>query len=168
MTRKIRAILASVAVVSVINMVGDRGTTLRAQPPKGKETAEQTQADLSETVGLLSGLHLYQTYLNIGMLADCKAEGIYPERDAMLLLASVMSPLEKIDKQLEKIVKRISDKNDREALDRVRRLIGLLQEEGKQLQLFWETGKAEHSTKYEAARKEAWEGVSKLLGIQEP
>src|SRR5205085_42647 len=45
------------------------------------------RADLNETVGLLSGLYLYQTYLTIGLLADGKAERLYDERAARAVLA---------------------------------------------------------------------------------
>jgi hypothetical protein len=168
MRRRTLAQLVVRAAAAIAVMLGTWDAAVRAQPPRPKDTVDPAKADLSETVGLLSGLHLYQTYLNIGMIADCKTEGVYPEKDARTLLASIMTPLEKIDKQLEKVLKRMTEKDDREALDTVRKLVSVLREEGKQLQLYWETGKAEHSTKYEAARKEAWAGISKLLGIEEP
>src|SRR5690349_18234091 len=48
------------------------------------------RAALTETVGLLSGLYLYQTYLNIGLLADGKAERLYDEKAARTVLATVV------------------------------------------------------------------------------
>ena len=61
------------------------------------------RAHLTETVGLLSGLYLYQTYLNIGLLADGKAERLYDEKASRQVLASVVTPLDAVDRQLAQI-----------------------------------------------------------------
>src|SRR5262245_51906057 len=47
-------------------------------------------AQLMETVGLLSGLYLYQAYLNIGLIADGKAEKIYDDKAVRSVLGTVV------------------------------------------------------------------------------
>ena len=44
---------------------------------------------------------------------------------------------------------------DAQAVARMQKIAGLLREQGKALQLFWDTGLAEHSKKYEEARQAA-------------
>src|SRR5436190_12937 len=74
--------------------------TTTTPPAKG---LEDENAVLLETVGLVAGLQLYQTYLNIGLLADSAAEDVYEPDEAFQLLGSVVGPLEKIEKQLDKV-----------------------------------------------------------------
>jgi len=142
----------------------DRGTS--APPDTVLPLTSEAAAVLTETVGLLSGLQLYQTYLNIGMLADIRAEGLYEAGELAYLLGSVVTPLEQVDKQLEKIagLKGLS-KDDAAALARMRKIVGLLQTQGKSLQAFWDTGVEDHGQKYEAARQAAWKEIDDLLGL---
>src|SRR2546430_1702840 len=93
-----RAALALVLVA----LVAGGGT---AQPPAKAEPPAEDNAVLAETVGLLAGLQLYQTYLNIGLLADARSEGLYEAAELAQLLGSVVVPLEKVEKQLDKVAK---------------------------------------------------------------
>jgi hypothetical protein len=143
------------------------GTTpdrLAAQAKDG--TDEESVGQLLEAVGLLAGNQLYQTYLNIGFLADGKAEGTYKEVEVRLLLASVLKPLEKVDQQLEKVSKIARAQKDKDALARLRRTAGLLRQQGKDLEQFWNGGRPADGIKYEAARKQAWAEISSLLGLE--
>lgn len=142
---------------------------------KSKTTSEETNkdelatpAEASETIGLLSGLYLYQTYLNIGLLADGKAKGVYPALDSKVLLGSILTPLDRVDKQLERYLKASLSKEDQEASTKVRAIVVLLREQGKHLQSFWESEKEDVGAKYENARKEAWTAISKFTGIESP
>jgi hypothetical protein len=135
------------------------------QPPSQPAPADPAPV-LTEAVGLLAGLQLYQTYLNIGMLADIRAEGLYEAGELAQLLGSVVTPLEQVDKQLEKVaaIKTLS-KDDVAALARMRKIVALLHTEGKSLQAFWDTGVEDHAKKYEAARQAAWKELDALLEL---
>ncbi|VTU02240.1 Uncharacterized protein OS=Planctomyces brasiliensis (strain ATCC 49424 / DSM 5305 / JCM 21570 / NBRC 103401 / IFAM 1448) GN=Plabr_1930 PE=4 SV=1 [Gemmataceae bacterium] len=121
---------------------------------------------LSETVGLLAGLQLYQTYLNVGMLADARAEGLYEASELAQLLGSVVVPLDTVDKQLAKVaaLKGLS-KDDAAAIARMRKIAGHLKQQGKSLQAFWDTGVEDHGKKYEEARQAAWADLDALLEL---
>jgi hypothetical protein len=159
-------------------------TPLPAQPPTPPPKTQPTQPFVSpslqtqlttdsstsvftETIGLLAGLQLYQTYLNIGLLADAKAEGIYEATEVKQLLGSVVTPLDQVDKQLEKVaaVKGLS-KDDVAAITKMRKIIGLLKTQGKSLQAFWDTGAEENGKKYETARQAAWKALADLLELE--
>src|SRR5262245_10247575 len=78
----------------------------QTEQPKSTPTMDDTpQAVLTEALGLIGGLQLYQSYLNIGMLADGMAEGLYQSNEAFELLGSVVAPLEQVEKQLDRVGK---------------------------------------------------------------
>lgn len=140
--------------------------TASAQPAPAKAAPADDSAVLAETVGLIAGLQLYQTYLNIGLLADARAEGLYEASELAQLLGSVVIPLEKVEKQLEKVAKLKLPKEDLAAIARMQKVAGLLRQQGKSLQSFWDTGVADHGKKYEEARQAAWKELSELLELE--
>ncbi len=144
------------------------GKPLDPLPPVGELPPPEAAnpVALAETVGLLAGLQLYQTYLNIGLLADARAEGLYEAGEVAQLLGSVVAPLERVEKQLDKVaaLKSLTD-DDRAAVARMRKIAGLLREQGTSLQLFWDTGVADQGKKYEEARQAAWKELSDLLQL---
>lgn len=134
----------------------------KAQPAK----APTDEAVLAETVGLLAGLQLYQTYLNIGLLADARAEGLYEASELNQLLGSVVVPLDKVEKQLEKVAGLKLSKEDAATVTRLKKITGLLRQQGKSLQSFWDTGVADHGKRYEEARQAAWKELSEVLDLE--
>lgn len=155
----------------VLGSLAGFGGAAGAQPPAAapaerKEPAPaDPHADLSETVGLLSGLYLYQAYLNIGLLADGKAVNTYEDKAARSVLDSVLTPLGTVDKQLEKVAKSARTQGDRDACDHLRGVVTLLRRQGADLKAFWNSGQPEDGAKYEASRQEAWKQISALLGL---
>jgi hypothetical protein len=138
-------------------------TELVAEPAPAKTNTERDQ--LLETIGSLTSAHYFQTYLNIGFVADGKAAGTYTEKDARRVLDSIMSLGNSLDRKLEGLDKIELTKEDRDRLEQLRAVSALLRQQGKELQLFWESGKQENADKYEALRKNAWVTISKLMGI---
>src|SRR5262249_40606389 len=94
------------------------------------------RAQLTETVGLLSGLYLYQTYLNVGLLADGKAERLYDEKAARAVLKSVLTPLDAVHNQLSRIGAMAETAADRDAAARLLHVVGLLRRQGQELVTF--------------------------------
>jgi hypothetical protein len=155
----------------VLASIAGFGGMATAQPPAAPPAERKDpapadpHADLSETVGLLSGLYLYQAYLNIGLLADGKAVNTYDDKAARSVLDSVLTPLETVDKQFEKLSKSARTQADRDACDRLRGVVTLLRRQGADLKAFWNSGQPEDGAKYEASRQEAWKQISALLGF---
>ncbi|MFL5340555.1 MAG: hypothetical protein ACJ8F7_10435 [Gemmataceae bacterium] len=149
------------------------GSTALAQapatPPPPEEKKDPAPADphsqLMETVGLLSGLYLYQSYLNIGLLADGKAEKIYDEKAARSVLGSVLTPLAAVEEKLAQLTKLARTQADRDAVENLRAVVVLLRQQGKELTAFWDSARPEDGAKYEATRKEAWKQISAMLGL---
>jgi hypothetical protein len=137
-----------------------------AAPTKGeaaKDALERRQ--LLEILGALTAAHGYQTYLNIGFIADGKAKGIYSEKDAYKLLDSVLALVSSVDRKLAALDKIDLDKEDHASLEQMRQLSSLLRKQAKELQVFWDTGKDEDAAQYESVRKDSWTALSKLIGI---
>jgi hypothetical protein len=127
--------------------------------------AVQERRQLLETVGALTSAHCYQTYLNIGLIADGKAKGAYTVKDANQVLDSVLSLQSSIDRNLAAVAKLDLDKRDLESLDQMRDLSALLRQQGKELKAFWDGGKEEDADRYDDARKDSWAAIGRLTGI---
>jgi hypothetical protein len=156
-----RIVVGSFALLLTPACAGAQEKALKSEPP----VADDAQSVLAESVGLITGLQLYQTYLNIGLLADGMSEGIYEPKEVFQLLGSVVHPLDRVEKQLDKIAKLKLPKDDIAALARMKKILGLLRQEGKELHAFWETGKPENGKKYEEIRQAAWKEIDALLEL---
>jgi hypothetical protein len=125
--------------------------------------AERRQ--LLETIGTLIAAHCYQSYFNIGLLADGRAKGTYNDKDANKLLDSILSILGTVEQKLTALDKLALDKDDRASLAQMRELSGLLRRQANDLQALWDSGREEDAARYESTRKDAWAAISKLLGV---
>jgi hypothetical protein len=155
-----------VLVIITLSVFNLPSTTVRADDTT-KADKKESSAVLLQSVGALAATHLYQTYLNIGFIADAKADNNYDEKQAKELLASVLKMMDVVDKQLDKVEKLELAKEDRQALELLRKVQKKLKDQTDELQAFWKTGDKEHGEKYESIRKEAWESIRKLVGLTE-
>ena len=130
---------------------------------EGGTATERRQ--LLETIGALIAAHCYQTYFNIGLLADGRAKGIYNDRDANKVLDSVLSILATVDQKLTALDKLALEKEDRASLAQMRELSVLLRRQANDLQAVWDNGREDDAARYESSRKDAWAAISKLLGV---
>ena len=160
---------------------GPRQSAKASQPEEEEEPnakppipREPDQAGLAlQTLGSLTAAHLYQTYLNLGLLADAAEKGVYNDADARKMLAMLTALIETVDQQLVKFARGGMEPDDRRKLERVRGLTALLRTQASELRAYWDTpatdkeGKKEHETKFHQAREESWIGVKEMLGIQE-
>jgi len=127
---------------------------------------------LLRAVGTSAGGQLYQSYLNIGFIADGKAEEVYEGDDVEALLLSVAKLVEVLDQDLKSLqdfqaAKKLDlDEDDRQAIAECRRIADLLQQQASELQTFWKSGDELHGAKYEATRKEAWQALRDFLDLQ--
>ena|SRR5438128_8836190 len=161
MTYLKRRFVIAAAALGIALSAGIGGQTL--EPPIAPPA--DPRAHLTETVGLISGLYLYQTYLNIGLLADGRAERLYDDKAARSVLTSVVTPLDAVDKQLARLGAQLGTDADREAADYLRHIVGLLRRQGQQLVAFWDSGRPNDGARYEATRQEVWQHLYNLLRL---
>jgi hypothetical protein len=143
--------------------------------PKGKDDSKPGEARkrieerrlLVPTVAALASAHCYQTYLNMGFIADGKDKNTYSEKDARKLLDSVLSTVNSLDRSLEALDKFEMEDDERANLEQVRAAWALLRQQGKQLHVVWDGGKDrdEDLKKYESLRRNSWATISKLMGF---
>jgi hypothetical protein len=135
-----------------------------AKTADGAKTSA-AEPNLLQTVGALAAAHYFQTYLNIGFIADGKGHGIYSEKDARRVLQSVLSVLDSVDRRLETLGQVNLNKDDRDSLEQMRAISALLRQQARELQTYWERGQDEDLARYETIRKNSYAAISKLLGI---
>jgi hypothetical protein len=136
-----------------------------AAPPKESQAQSHNQHELLETIGALTAAHCYQTYLNLGFVADSRARGTYTPPDAARLVESILTLLDTVDRKLATLDKLDLERDDRDSLEQMRALTGLLRRQGADLQAFWQSGKEEDGVRYENGRKDAWAAISRLTGL---
>jgi hypothetical protein len=153
------------AEVPVVTPADTPGTADAPVAGKAAKKAIDERGQLLEAVGCLTSAHYFQTYLNIGFIADGRAKGTYTERDARKVLDSVLSLLRSADQKVEALEKIELDRNDRERLEQLRAVSALLRQQGKELLAYWDGGKEENATRYESLRQSAWATMSKLMGF---
>jgi hypothetical protein len=163
MTPRFRHVVITVAtlVLSAVPMREAHGQPSPAPPPA------DSRAQLTEAVGLLSGVYLYQTYLNINFLADARAGKLYDEQPARAVLGTVVGPLDAVDKHFSRLAALAQTEADRQAADRLRKIVGLLRRQGQELARFWDSGHPADGARYEATRQESWRQISALLGLDQ-
>src|SRR5438874_13618833 len=85
-----------------------------SRPGEAAKKASEERGRLLETIGCLTSAHYFQTYLNIGFIADARSEGIYSTKDARTVLDSVLSLLNSTDTKLEALAKIELEREDRD------------------------------------------------------
>ena len=141
---------------------------------KPKTTSDDAKSDsppsqemLLEALGGLSAAHLYQSYLNIGLLADGVEGEVYSRADARKVLATVTGLMDTVDKQLARLPEEKLKKDERAALLRIRSLTTLLRTQIEELQAYWESGDKNHAKRFHKLREEAWAGIKELLDFKD-
>jgi hypothetical protein len=136
------------------------------KPAEGASTSAATPDPSSlQTIGTLTAAHYFQTYLNIGFIADGKGKGTYTNEDARKVLRSVLSVVDSVDRQLEAFGKRTLDKEDRDSLEQMRAISALLRQQARELQAYWDSGHDQDAARYESLRANSYAAISKLMGI---
>lgn len=136
-----------------------------AQVPAAKKSSVD-EGRTMETIGLVTTLYLYQTYLNIGLLADCRSEEVHEEKQVQKLLATLVPPLDAVEKQLRDLAKSAGSSTEHASVEKLLDVIPPLRKQGQELQEFWETGKEEHAQRYHPARRDSWQKLSGVLGLK--
>lgn len=140
-----------------------QGGKVTSQP--GKPTA--IPEAVVEALGGLTASHLYQTYLNVGLLADSVEGEVYEKDEARKLLDTVSGLMGEVERQLDRIGRQSLKDEEKKAVEQARSVMANLRTQVRELQNYWENGEKDHVTKFHQARKDAWSGIKDLLNIQE-
>jgi hypothetical protein len=131
-----------------------------------KPAAASSQEAFLEALGSLSAAHLYQSYLNIGLLADGVESEAYTAKEAEETLLSIGEMIDQVERQLNKLGKAGLEADDQAAIEQIRAVSGMLRLQAKALQDYWVSGETDKATQYHDARKAAWQGLSKVMQLE--
>lgn len=144
---------------------------IRESPPPRKLAATPAPGPAREpyleTIGGLSAVHLYQSYLNIGLLADAVENETYTRSEAISIMLTVSELVNLVEKQLQKLPKGDISTEDEAALEAVRILIGLLRTQSNALMGYWGSGEDAHADRYQTAREQCWLALREVLGLED-
>jgi hypothetical protein len=136
-----------------------------------KEKAVPAKADAGpreaflEALGGLSAVHLYQSYLNIGLVADAVEKEVYTVAEAGKILKTVEDLIGLVDQRLTHLAKTSLDQDDLQALEHIRTVTEQLRLQASALKGFWAAGETENMNRYRQARARCWDELRDLLGI---
>jgi hypothetical protein len=141
-------------------------------PAVGTRVARSARADkvdskpLLSALGSLTGAHLYQSYLNIGLLADGVEGEVYTPDQARKLLATVAGLMDAVERQLARLPSAGLGPAERRHIARTSDVLALLRTQAKELRAYWDSGKKEHAAAFHEARARAWSGIKDLLALE--
>ncbi len=137
-----------------------------AQEKSAKPPSENDTAALVEVIRTLAGQQLYQTYQNIDSFPELRFYGLREAGELARMLSLTVGSAAEADRQLERVaaMKGLS-KEDAAAIARLRKIAGHLQEQGRWLQKFWDTGVEDNWKKAEEARKAAFKELEDVLEL---
>lgn len=115
-------------------------------------------------IGGLSAGYVYNSYIAIGAIGDGFGKGVYTDEQVQELTNDIVNMMDVVKKQTLGIQQYVS-KADQDFVDDVFEILGLLQEQARQLKKYSETENASDLTAYEKARTKVWPKIQKLLGL---
>jgi hypothetical protein len=131
--------------------------------PTPKTSIQTTK--LLESIGGLCAVQLYQSYLNVGLLADAVEHETYPKAEAIQILGTIVTLSQTVDGQIRKVQSAGLEKDDVDSLERVRKASALVRNQAASLQSFWENGEKEHIESYRMSRAQCWQELQSILGL---
>lgn len=141
-------------------------TTANAAGPRSDSPVPAPKERYLEALGSLTAVHLYQSFLNIGLLADAVENEQMDVADAQQTLGNITRLMSLVDGQLDKVARTGLDSHDQKELQNIRDLTDVLQKQALALSGYWATGDEENATMYHMARNHAWTGISAILGLE--
>jgi hypothetical protein len=131
--------------------------------PSKTDSAVSQKVVFLEALGSLSAAHLFQSYLNIGLLADGVESEAYTPKQAEDTLLSINEMMDQAEAQLARLTKVGLDAEDNAALEQIRAVTELLRLQSKYLKDYWRTGDTDQAKQYHEVRQAAWKGLTRIL-----
>jgi len=120
---------------------------------------------LLENVGSVSSIYLYQSYLNVGLLADAVKNETYTREEATDTLSTITALLQTVDVQMQKLENVGLDQEEVDAVQQVRKVSDLLQSQAGHLQAHWKTGGKSSLDQFREVRRQSWTELRAILGL---
>ena len=139
-------------------------TVMLAAAPQ--ETAqEQKYHQALEMVGVLSAAYLYQTYVNLGQLAEMKAQHTQPDSVLTHRLQNTLRILTGVHDNLKVFNRGQLTPEDSTYIQTLTEINLLLVREAGALKRYWQTGKPEDGGIYDSYNEQARRALEALYGI---
>lgn len=135
-------------------------------PANAQAKPVSVKTDFLEALGSLSATHLYQSHLNIGLLADGVESGTYTSAEAEESLKPVLDMMKQVEMRLAKLAKGEVNAEDRRSIEQIQAVSALLRLQADALRAYWATGEMQQADDFQQTRKASWQGVSKVMGIE--
>ncbi len=107
--------------------------------------------------------HLYQTYLNIGLLADGVAKKAYTAEEGKKLLVEISKVMDTLERQLAQLPEEELRQDEKKQLDTIRSILSRQRSEIKELKDYYSTSEEEYVLKFQKIHKSVWADLEKLL-----
>src|ERR1019366_2779960 len=101
--------------------------------------AKAPRADFLEALGSLSATHLYQTHLNIGLLADGVESETYTIEEAEKNLKSVVEMMKHVEAQQTRLATSGLDPDDQDSIREIQAVSAMLHLQIDSLRAYWAT-----------------------------
>jgi hypothetical protein len=165
-----RAVLLGAAALFLLsNVVGIVyfSSTSSAHAPSNNDPAKAKAVNerMLETLGCQSAVHLYQSYLNIGLIADSVEHENCSPAEGAKMLNTVASLMDVVDKQLERLTETDFSTEDIQDIQRIRAISSLMRVQLASLQAYWLSGDRKHADRYHETREKAWVELGKVLSL---
>jgi hypothetical protein len=160
--------LTLVALVAMIVLLKTPDRRAEAGDKNGKNGGEEAKPARPTTepvltlVGGLMTAHLYQSYLNIGLIADGVAKDVYKVEEGKELLETVTRMMDTVERQLAQLPEAELQSEERRHLEKARRVLSLLRSQGKELKAYWDTGEEEYIKRFQKIRKDVQQELDRL------
>ena len=137
-----------------------KAETRKSSPPEAR--AER----LLEALGGLSAAHLYQSFLNLGLLADSVEGDVYTRAEAEKMLSTMLGLMDQVDDHLQSLKDAGLDRDDQRSVENLRKVSTALRAQAEALRAYWKTDGKDEESRYHAAREEAWAALRALMKKQ--
>jgi hypothetical protein len=121
-----------------------------------------------ETLGVLSGMVMYNTYLTIGGIADGYEYEVYESEYVVQLMDEQISAMNNVILQFDELRQSgfVEDRADLDFIENIQEALNLLASEAQALKAYADTGEQEDVETFQDYRRRAWDKISGLLGIE--
>lgn len=130
------------------------------------EAQEKESVD-QEMVGILSATFLYQSYLNIGFLADLHVAGQYDADKAQAHCETLLSVISGTRDELQAYRNHQLTETDQRYVAELVKVVDILLQECVALNEYIQTGDPAPATRFNELNAQAQEAISLLLGLEE-
>jgi hypothetical protein len=133
--------------------------------PSAQEIAQR--GALLEAIGSLSAAHLYQTCLNVALLAECVEAKSLSLAQAKKELGFVVTLLVNVDSKLARLEKTKLEPDDQQSLKTIKATTASIRLQVEALAAYWDNDTAENAATYQKANTAAWNMVTSVLKIDD-